>query len=210
MTAPRRFSPTALTATALMALWLAMMVGGAGPLDRSVLAMLYSGDRPAVRDTAIAVTLFGQWQAVILVSLLVAGWLLFRRQIRAAALLLVTTLTGRVLVELQKLGIGRLRPDELDHLVPVKSLSFPSAHAANSMILLLSIATIAVPPAHRRWAVPLALLGTFLVGISRPLLGVHYPSDVIGGWSFGAAWVLMMLALSRRWSPEEQGCPARR
>ena len=113
------------------------------------------------------------------------------------------TLLGRGLIEIQKFGINRLRPDELEHLVPVKSLSFPSAHAANSMILLLSLATIAAPRDQRWWAVPTALAGTFLVGISRLLLGVHWPSDVVGGWAFGAAWVLVMLALAERWPARE-------
>lgn len=210
MTTPRRFSLTALSAFALLALWLLMMVGGTGEVDRAVLHALYSADRPTLRSFATLVTMFGQWQAVIVVSLLAAAWLLFRKHVRSAVLLLGITLIGRILVELQKIGIHRLRPDQLEHLVPVKSLSFPSAHAANSMILLLTLATVAVPPGHRRWAVPLALLGTFLIGISRPMLGVHYPSDVIGGWSFGAAWVLTMLALARRWPAKEQPEPATR
>ena len=40
------------------------------------------------------------------------------------------------------------------------------------------------------------LLLTFLIGLSRPMLGVHWPSDVIGGWSFGALWVLLICAMS--------------
>jgi undecaprenyl-diphosphatase len=48
-----------------------------------------------------------------------------------------------------------------------------------------------------------ALIGSFLVGISRPMLGVHWPSDVIGGWSFGAAWVLAMLGLANRVAPAD-------
>ena len=159
--------------------------------------------RPALRDAALIVTLFGNWQAVILLSLIAAVWLLYRKKVRSALLLLSVTLLGRGLVEMQKFGINRLRPDELEHLVPVKSLSFPSAHAANSMILLLSLATIAAPRDQRWWAVPAALAGTFLVGISRPLLGVHWPSDVVGGWAFGAAWVLVMLALAERWPARE-------
>ena len=201
---PKRLRLLSAGAVASLAgLWLAMMVGGTGPLDRFVLGQLYSAHRPVLRAAALFVTNFGEWPVVIGASLIAAIVLLLTNHRRSALLLLGVTLLGRGLVEAQKFGIHRLRPDEYEHLVPVKSLSFPSAHAANSMILYLSLATIAAPPRHRRWAVPAALIGTFLVGISRPMLGVHWPSDVIGGWSFGAAWVLAMLGLANRVAPAD-------
>ena len=193
-----RRSMTVAAVALLMALWLLMMLLGTNPLDLAVLNALYSANRPLVRAAASTVTLLGQWQVVILASVVAAACLLYLRKVRSAVLLLAVTLTGRVLVELQKIGVHRQRP-ELEHLVAVKSLSFPSAHSANSMILLLSLALIAAPERHRGWAVIAALTGTFLVGITRPILGVHWPSDVIGGWSFGAAWVLAMLAIAERW-----------
>ena len=108
----------------------------------------------------------------------------------------------------------RDRPPVVDErLKPVakfaNSGSYPSGHAANSMILLLSLAIIAAPREQRWWAVPAALAGTFLVGISRPMLGVHWPSDVVGGWVFGAAWVMVMLALAERW-PARRDASAKR
>ena len=187
----------------LMALWLLMMLQGTGSLDLVALNALYSANRPVVRAAASILTLLGQWQSVILISVIAAAWLLYRRKVRSALLLLAVTLLGRALVELQKVGVHRQRP-ELEHLVEVRSLSFPSAHSANSMILLLSLALIAAPQGHRRWAVIAALAGTFLVGITRPILGVHWPSDVIGGWSFGAAWVLAMLAVAERWPARDK------
>ena len=186
-----------------------MMVGGTGTLDLAVLEALYSAHKPAVRAFATFVTVFGEWQAVILLSIIAGGWLLYRKHVRTTVLLLAITLIGRILVELQKFGIHRLRPTATEHLVPVKSLSFPSAHAANSMILLLTLALLAAPREQRWWAVPAALLGTFCVGISRPMLGVHWPSDVIGGWSFGAAWVLAMVAVAERWPARKEPAPKR-
>ena len=181
-----------------------MMVGGTGSLDLALLQALYSADRPALHAFAVFVTMFGQWQAVILFSIIAAGWLLYRKHPRTAFLLLAITLVGRVLVELQKFGIHRLRPSATEHLVPVKSLSFPSAHAANSMILLLTLALLAAPREQRWWAVPAALVGTLCVGVSRPMLGVHWPSDVVGGWSFGAAWVMAMVAATERWPAKKE------
>ena len=200
--AERKFMTVAAVAI-LMALWLLMMLQGTGALDLAVLDMLYSANRPVVRAAASILTLLGQWQSVVLISVIAAAWLLYRRKVRSALLLLAVTLLGRALVELQKVGVHRQRP-QLEHLVEVRSLSFPSAHSANSMILLLSLALIAAPQGHRRWAVIAALAGTFLVGITRPILGVHWPSDVIGGWSFGAAWVLAMLAVAERWPARDK------
>ena len=175
-----------------------MMVGGTGPVDGHLLHLLYSADNPPLRSAALFATMFGEWQFLVPAALLASAWLAFRKHPRAALLLLVIALLGRVLVELQKRGIQRLRPEDLEHLVPVKSLSFPSAHAANSMILFLSVALLVAPERYRTAAVVSALAGTALIGVSRPMLGVHWPSDVVGGWSFGALWVLLMLWLSDR------------
>ena len=184
--------------TALAALWLATMLTGTGALDHRLLHALYAMDRPALRGAVIAVTNLGEpWVLVALTLAGVAGLLVSRRS-RPALLLLAITLVGRGLVELQKLGIGRLRPEDQVHLVPVKSLSFPSGHAANSMIVFLSLALVVPGPRWKRLAVPLALAVTAAVGLTRPMLGVHWPSDVIGGWAFGAAWVLAMLGLADR------------
>ena len=79
-------------------------------------------------------------------------------------------------------------------------MSFPSSHAANSMMVCLGFALLAFEnEKQRRWAVCGALLVTFLIGLSRPMLGVHWPSDVIGGWSFGAFWLLLALTIADKW-----------
>jgi undecaprenyl-diphosphatase len=85
-------------------------------------------------------------------------------------------------------------------LAEVHYQSFPSGHAANSMIVYLALALLAFDdPRHRRWAVAGALLLSFLIGLSRPMLGVHWPSDVVAGWAFGLLWTLLVLGLSSRW-----------
>lgn len=175
----------------LAVIWIAMMAMGTGAADRSILAFLYSGEEPAFRSAAAVVTLVGEWQSMLGVVAVAALWLFYRRRSRAALLFLGVTLSGRLLILLQKEAVGRMRPDGEEHLVVVKSLSFPSAHTANSMIVFLALAGFAAPERYRSVAVLLALAGTFVVGMSRPMLGVHWPSDVIGGWAFGALWVVL-------------------
>ncbi len=115
-------------------------------------------------------------------------------------LLLIASFSGRALVILEKAYFARLRPEEHLRLVEVHYQSFPSGHSANSMIVFLGLALLGFDDsAHRHRAVAAALLLTFLIGLSRPMLGVHWPSDVIGGWSFGALWLLLICAIGERW-----------
>ena len=94
----------------------------------------------------------------------------------------------------------RARPDLDPHLVVVKTSSFPSGHAASSMIFYLTMAlTLTVGTRWHRAAAAGALCLSFLIGLSRVMLGVHWPSDVIGGWSFGLLWVLLTLRIAQRY-----------
>ena len=200
----------AIAVAVLAALWLAMMVGGAGAVDQWLLSSLYVGQAPGLRAFLATFTLLGNWQAVVGVTLVAAVWLLWAGHRRRALLLIAITFLGRALVEVMKIGVNRTRPEAADHLVPVFSLSFPSAHAANSMILWLAIALLLPRREWRPAATIIALLIAFAVGLSRPMLGVHWPSDVVGGWAFGAAWVLAMIDLAERWPARKQGVAAKR
>src|SRR6185503_13894842 len=152
---------------ALAVLWLAMLVTGAGPLDRQLLQMLYAADRSAVRDAVIVVTQLGSWSVLLTLATIGAAWLIYRRKVRGALLLLAITLVGLLLIDLQKLGIGRLRPQSEVHRVLVGDLSFPSGHAGNTMIVFMSLALLVAPRRFRNLAVAAALVGTAAVGITR-------------------------------------------
>jgi undecaprenyl-diphosphatase len=183
----------------LAATWLAMLLLGAGGADGAVLLGLYAGDRPWLALAAIGFTYLGNWATVVAVTLLGAAWLFYRGKRRSALILLVASFTGRGLVILEKAFFARVRPEESLRLAEVHYQSFPSGHAANSLIVYLGLALLAFEDAeHRRGAVAGALLLTFLIGLSRPMLGVHWPSDVVAGWSFGALWLLLVLAVGER------------
>ena len=104
-----------------------------------------------------------------------------------------------MLVEAQKVQLGRIRPDEHPHLVTAYSLSFPSGHSANAMVTYVAMALILArtPGPRKPWMIA-ALLLTALIGISRVMLGVHWPSDVVAGWSFGFLWALLLAWLANR------------
>jgi undecaprenyl-diphosphatase len=182
---------------ALAAIWLTMLLGGTGSLDRAVYEALYAGHRPALLVVARIFTALGEPTVLVTAGFVVAGWIWWRHHPHLALAILLIVLIGRGLAEAQKYMIARLRPDLEPHLVVVKTSSFPSGHATSSMIFYLTVAlALTMGTRWHRAAAAAAILLSLLIGISRVMLGVHWPSDVIGGWAFGMLWVLMTLRLA--------------
>jgi len=182
----------------LAAIWLAMLLLGRGALDRSLYEALYAGGRPALIIFARVFTFLGEPTVLVGAGFLLAAWLWHRGRGRFALGLLLVILVGRGMAEVQKYWIARARPALEPHLVVVKTSSFPSGHATSSMIFYLTVALALTPREWRRPAAGGAVLLSLLVGLSRVMLGVHWPSDVVGGWSFGLLWVLLTLRPAER------------
>jgi undecaprenyl-diphosphatase len=183
----------------LAAIWLSMLVLGTDRMDRTIYQALYAGHRPVLLAVARALTALGEPTVLIAACVLCALWLWYAGRGRLGITLLLIALIGRGLSEVQKYWVARARPDLQPHLVVVKTQSFPSGHASSSMIFYLARALALTT--HSRWrreAVGGAVLLSLLIGTSRVMLGVHWPSDVIGGWSFGMLWVLLTLAPAER------------
>jgi undecaprenyl-diphosphatase len=188
---------TALASLALI--WLAMLWLGGGPLDRAVYEALYAGQHPALAGAARTLTNLGSPRSLLIAALVCAICLLLIRQGRIALVFLAIMVAGRMLNELQKQWIGRPRPELEPHLVSTHSHAFPSGHAANSMIFYVTLALVLTSGTRlERPALVAAVLLSLLIGISRVMLGVHWPSDVVGGWAFGAFWVLLAYRPARR------------
>jgi membrane-associated phospholipid phosphatase len=187
--------PLALAGLALT--WAAMLLFGGMEFDRGLLIVAYAGRDPKVTEAAHWLTELGGFPVVIGATIIGATWLLWRREWRNALLLVALTLSGRLLVELQKEWTERLRPDANEPLVVVETLAFPSGHAANATLVWLGLALL-LPRAERAraFAVWGAVWLALAVGASRVMLGVHWPSDVIAGWSFGLFWTLLILRLA--------------
>lgn len=187
----------AVAALALAALWLAMLLGGTGPLDRQLYESLYAGGHPALVAAAQAVTLLGDPRLLVPAAFAIALWLWWRGHPRTALTFLAVTMAGRGVNSLVKLDVARVRPSLEPHLVVERSNSFPSGHATGSMIFFLALALLLAHRGQwRRWWAAAAVVVSLFVGLSRVMLGVHWPSDVVGGWAFGALWVIVTLRMT--------------
>jgi undecaprenyl-diphosphatase len=137
-----------------------------------------------------------------LATLILTGWFAVRREWRFLLILLAAVLGETLLSSGLKSMFDRPRPDIVPHLVHVSSKSFPSGHASSAAAIFLTLAALIAAPLKDRPArlYVFAAAGAlaFLVGASRVYLGVHYPTDVIGGWSFGAAWAAIVWIAARR------------
>jgi undecaprenyl-diphosphatase len=187
-----------------------MLLVEGGPIDQRLYRLLYAGGRPALLVVARVFTAFGEPTVLIVAGLVVALLLWRAGRGRLGLALFLIAMTGRGLSELQKLWIARPRPALDPHLVVVKTSSFPSGHSVSSMIFYMTMALALT--AGSRWhriAVCAAVVLSLLVGVSRVMLGVHWPSDVIGGWAFGLLWVFLTFRFAQRFLERGTAAPTR-
>ncbi len=145
----------------------------------------------AMRD----ITSLGGGTVVVIITIVVVGFLILQKNYNAMWLILLATIGGALVSLGLKELIGRERPPLIFHLVYVDSLSFPSGHSMISAVVYLTqaflLARIRKKKSTRVYIITVALILTFLIGISRVYLGVHYPTDVLAGWSIGFAWAFL-------------------
>jgi undecaprenyl-diphosphatase len=118
--------------------------------------------------------------------------LALRRRWRLAAYLLVTGAGALVLDPVLKSLVGRLRPVVAHPVAHGAGNSFPSGHSLGSIVCYGAVLLVFLPAARGRWRtafITVIVALVVLIGISRILLGVHYLSDVVGGWAAGIAWL---------------------
>ena len=155
-----------------------------------------------------ATTLGGPAGLAVIVPV-AAAILLVRKERASAIFLLVTASSGAILNLVLKTIFARTRPDLATALTVARWYSFPSGHAMGSYITFGALAYIALrepwPWVARSAALAIALTMIVLVGLSRVYLGVHWTSDIAGGWSAGTVWLAsavvafeMLLGLGQR------------
>jgi undecaprenyl-diphosphatase len=192
----------AVLAAVLLLTWLALADlitdRGAAPtaLDSAVLSFMVGHRYPLLTALMIGITNAGGTLAMTVVATLTTGWLAWRRQWAGAALVAVAGLGSAILVPLTKNLIGRLRPTG-HQLVVQTNQAFPSGHALGSITVIGVVTAVALTMTHARRTrailVTAATVFVILVGLSRLYLGVHWATDVLGGWLLGGAWLTLCL-----------------
>ncbi len=140
--------------------------------------------------------------AVLVIAIVSAAGMLWLRGRRRTVGFLVGAVGGGLLMStLFKIGYDRPRPELVPYGAEVYTASFPSGHSMMSAIVWLTLAALVARsepvPAARAWIMGMAGFVTVAVGLSRVYLGVHWPTDVLAGWTAGAAWAFGCLALAR-------------
>ena len=126
--------------------------------------------------------------------LTIAGFLAMTRKGYAALFVLASVIGGVLISQTMKWAYARPRPELVPHGAEVYTASFPSGHSMMAAVVYLTLgALLARTQADRAvkiYILAVAIIVTVLVGVSRVYLGVHWPTDVLAGWSLGAAWAL--------------------
>lgn len=158
----------------------------------------------------------GGVSVIVLLSTLVGLFFLLRKQWHLLAFYISSVIGGTLAMVLLKSVFSRPRPSIVPHLSHVSLESYPSGHSMVSAIVYLTLGAILARStkslAMRMYYLGSACLLTLIIGVSRIMLGVHYPSDVLAGWCAGIVWAgssyLVAQMLQRKGVIEKPGAKA--
>jgi len=170
--------------------------------DDLVLKLLRDTNRPSapigpdwLHEMGRDATALGGVLCITLITLFVVIFLLLERKRRAAMFLVIAIGGGAIMSGILKHLIARDRPEIVPHLSAVYTSSFPSGHSMLSAVAYLTMGTLLARITARRstklFLIFAAIFLTAIVGISRVYMGVHYPTDVLGGWAAGLTWAII-------------------
>jgi len=177
----------------------AVSSGTTQQLDVNIVKYFRNAGNPAVPigpywlpDVMRDITSLGGGTVIALITLIVIFYLLLQKKYAELLLILAAVLGGTVIGLGLKEIFGRERPDLIYRLTDARSLSFPSGHSMMSTVIYLSLAALLSRIQHERkvriYIISIALFLALIIGFSRVYLGVHYPTDVLGGWTIGLGW----------------------
>lgn len=173
--------------------------------DEAILLWINQFTNPGLDQVMLTATRLGDPEVVVPLTFIGVIWLWWRWRWRIAAIFAITCIGGAVLSTGFKLLFGKERPALWSQLITETSYSFPSGHALGSMVLYGFSAYLLAhwfqPQKRLIYGVAVVLIGS--IGFSRIYLGVHWPTDVVAGYSIGFLWLSLCIGLfkleTRRW-----------
>ncbi|WP_051133485.1 phosphatase PAP2 family protein [Nocardia paucivorans] len=205
----------ALALIAVVVLLTGYVVGGdaRNDLDVPLLDRVASWHGAGLTEAATVVTHLGGGAAMWTLALLSCGWFARRAQWAEFALIAGVGLGAAISVRVLKYLVGRERPPVEGQLVSVADPAYPSGHSLGSAAVVGILATLVAWRVRRRSIVVTVVAGAVvfvgLVGLSRVYLGVHWPTDVLAGWTVGVLWVVLGVAVYRRFATTVSSAAAR-
>jgi undecaprenyl-diphosphatase len=140
------------------------------------------------------ITALGSTGVLTIMVLTITGFLAMTRRGHAALFVLAAVTGGTLISWTMKWAYARPRPELVPHGAEVYTASFPSGHSMMAAVVYLTLGALLARTEPDRvvkaYILAVAVLVTLLVGSSRVYLGVHWPTDVLAGWSLGGAWAL--------------------
>jgi undecaprenyl-diphosphatase len=156
---------------------------------------------PAVQDAARDISALGGLAVLAIVTMIAAGFLILDGKRHMALFVCGSVLSGLIVGIVLKDVFQRPRPDLVPRVAYFSGASFPSGHSMMSALTYLTLAALLARSHERRrlkaYFLLLAVLLTFIIGVTRVYLGVHWPTDVLAGWTAGAVWALMCWLVAR-------------
>ena len=168
-------------------------------LDEVILLWIHQFSTPWLDQAMLVVTQLGNPGVVVPLTFIGLSWLLWQRRWRIAAIFALNCIGGAVLSTGLKVFFGKPRPQLWPQLITETTYSFPSGHALGAMVLygFSSYLLAQQFPRQRKRIFGLATLLIGGIGFSRLYLGVHWPTDVIAGYSVGFLWISVCIGLLR-------------
>lgn len=180
-----------------------VMEGGTQGFDERVLESVRRGPDlkdmvgpPWLEKSVLEITNLGGITTVTLVVSVVAIFLLLAGHWVRAAVVLLAAGGGAMLTTGLKQLFAITRPSVVPHLTTETTFSFPSGHSTMAATVYLTLGLLLAQMSGHRWFkayfMCVAVAVVLMVGVSRVMVGVHNPTDVIGGWAVGGAWAILV------------------
>ena len=158
--------------------------------EQPLMLWLHQHIAPAFTPVTVALHYVGKTATAVAISLLFAAYYYARRQRSRAVFVLLGTALPTAVMFVSKQFFDRARPEFWPRIIEETNASFPSGHSTFAAALATIFVLVYWHSPHRRLIVAAAVVFTFLMGFSRIILGVHYPTDVLVGWITGTSIVL--------------------